>query len=156
MPLPASHHVPDEAASIGMDTILQIKRVRDLRENRKRREEVEMARLSRLVQGARENVERARRGLAGARATRKSTEAAFAEQCVGRCLTLQQTTLWRERVQAELRRVEQADVAYREALEAAEVQRQALDQAQTAYQALLKKIEKTEHLQSWIEEEAES
>jgi multidrug resistance efflux pump len=139
-----------------MDTILQIKCVRDLRNNRKRRAEVEMARLSRLVQVARENVERAGMGLEEARATRKSTEAAFAEQCIGRCVTLQQTMLWRERVQADLRSIEQADVAYREALEAAEVQRQALELAQTAYQALLKKIEKTDHLQSWIEEEAES
>jgi hypothetical protein len=147
--------VADEPASVCVDAVLQMKRVHDLRENRRRRMEVELARLARLMQTASENLERTCMGLADARTTRQSREAALAERYSGRCLSVEQTSVWREGLRAQIEKVRAAETAYREAASAIEQCRLQFDEAQMDYQRMLKKLEKTDQLQAWLQEETE-
>jgi hypothetical protein len=94
-------------------------------------------------------------GLADARTTRQSREAALAERYSGRCLSVEQTSVWREGLRAQIEKVRAAETAYREAASAIEQCRLQFDEAQMDYQRMLKKLEKTDQLQAWLQEETE-
>lgn len=148
--------VPEEPSVACMEAVQQIKRVHDLRENRSRRLEIELFRVSRLLRIATENAERARAALADARDARRSGEAALDERYAGRCVSVAETSVWRESLRAELARVEQAEVASREAAAAIETHQRQCDRAQTEYREMLRKLEKTDCIQAWLLGQTES